>query len=369
MTAPLYVFAGGATGGHLFPGIAVAESLVEREPDARIVFLGTDRPVERDILAKTGYEHVPLLRESQRRIRQRAGGFGRAYFGAVDLLRNGKPRAVIGCGGGASVAPVLAARRLRIPVLLLEQNVIPGRATRLLSRLKTTVCLTYGETATHLPKTACTDPTGNPVRRSITLLADRSPTTDPSSGPQTLLVLGGSQGAHAINDGLLHLAEHHPECLSGWQIVHQTGQSDADRVKHGYHQLGIDAVGEPFFDDMVSHYREASLVVSRAGGTTLSELACAGLPAVLVPYPHAKDDHQTANARVFADAGAAVVISTSSDENWQSSLVSELSSLLKNNERRRAMSFAMRALARPRAADEVASMIGLRPIEYELSIQ
>jgi len=280
----------------------------------------------------------------------------KAYRTAVRVLRNGKPRAVIGCGGGASVPTVLAARRLGIPVFLLEQNVIPGRATRLLSRLNTTVCLTYAESAILLPTSARFHVTGNPVRRAIAELATDASFPQPT-GLRTLLVLGGSQGAHSINEVLLHLAEHHSECLDGWRIVHQTGQQDADRMREEYERLGIEAVVGPFFDDMLSQYRAAELVVSRAGGTTLSELACAGLSAVLVPYPHAKDDHQTANANVYADSGAAVIVQQLSTEEWQRSLANKIARLLTDTEQRQVMSHAMRKRSCPTAAREIVAMI------------
>ena len=162
MTTSLYVFAGGGTGGHLFPGIAVAERLVEREPNTRVLFLGTDRSIELEILSGTSFEHQAVVRDGQGGRWRRAIAMMRAYRDAVGRLRNGKPRAVIGCGGGASVPTVLAARRLGIRVLLLEQNVIPGRATRLLSRFDTTVCLTYPESQPLLPKSARSRVTGNP---------------------------------------------------------------------------------------------------------------------------------------------------------------------------------------------------------------
>lgn len=357
MTTPLYVFAGGGTGGHLFPGIAVAERLVEREPDARVLFLGTDRPIEREILSETAFEHLPIVREGQGGSWQRAVAMMRAYRDAVGRLRNDRPRAVIGCGGGASVPPVLAARRLRIPVFLLEQNVIPGRATRLLSRFDTTVCLTYPESQPLLPKSAHSRVTGNPVRQAIAELATAPRDDADGSHRPTLLVLGGSQGAHAINQAVLSVAEDARQFLNGWRVIHQTGERDVDDVRAAYQRLGINAVVEPFFEDLVPHYRNSHMVVSRAGGTTLSEVACAGLPAILVPYPHAMDDHQTANANVFVREEAAFVI-PSLDTSYQQSVFSRLLvQSLSNPELRNNMAQNMRSLARPQAADDVSALV------------
>ncbi|MCA9075072.1 MAG: undecaprenyldiphospho-muramoylpentapeptide beta-N-acetylglucosaminyltransferase [Planctomycetaceae bacterium] len=357
VTTPLYVFAGGGTGGHLFPGIAVAERLVEREPDARVLFLGTDRPIEREILSETAFEHLPIVREGQGGSWQRAVAMMRAYRDAVGRLRNDRPRAVIGCGGGASVPPVLAARRLRIPVFLLEQNVIPGRATRLLSRFDTTVCLTYPESQPLLPKSAHSRVTGNPVRQAIAELATAPRDDADGSHRPTLLVLGGSQGAHAINQAVLSVAEDARQFLNGWRVIHQTGERDVDDVRAAYQRLGINAVVEPFFEDLVPHYRNSHMVVSRAGGTTLSEVACAGLPAILVPYPHAMDDHQTANANVFVREEAAFVI-PSLDTSYQQSVFSRLLvQSLSNPELRNNMAQNMRSLARPQAADDVSALV------------
>ena len=357
MSGRLYVFAGGGTGGHLFPGIAVADRLVQREPDARIRFLGTDRSVEREILSKTGYDHVPLVREGNRRLWSRIRNLASGYRSALDLMRKDRPAAVIGCGGGASVAPILTARRLRVPVFLLEQNVIPGRTTRLLARLGTSVCLTYPESATLLSKSARIRVTGNPVRQLISDLSMSPFPIAESPHQQTLLVLGGSQGAHSINDTMIRFAEHDSRPLDGWRVIHQTGPTDAEVVRAVYGRLGLDALVESFFDDMVPHYRNSDMVVSRSGGTTLSELACAGLPALLVPYPFAKDDHQTANANIFVQNEAADLIPTLNTEDGQKEFMRILGNYLSHPELRLKRAQHMRSLARPRAAEEIASLV------------
>lgn len=350
-----FVFAGGGTGGHLFPAIAVAECLIDQHPEARIAFVGSNRPIEREILARTSFEHHTLPGLSNRAVQVARQGW-RSYRAALRVLKHLRPAAVIGCGGGASVGPVIAARRLRIPVLLLEQNVIPGRATRLLSRFKTTVCLTYAESVPFFPKHARVEVTGNPVRRAIANLATERLMAGSHEERKSLLVLGGSQGALAVNDALLHFAQKHGDMLAGWRIVHQTGRRDEDRVREGYAALDIEARVEAFFTDMIRLYRESHLVISRGGGTTLSELACAGLPAILVPYPHAKDNHQVGNARVFESAGAAVMVDSSSDD-WTDRFVSATIRALSDESFRRNQAQMMSRLARPRAAEEVAALI------------
>lgn len=331
---------------------------MEREPQARILFLGSDRPIERSILSSTPFEHlvlpVPYGSDLRRRPVQLVRHLMAACRAAGRVMRSARPTAVIGCGGFASVAPVVAARRLDVPCLLLEQNVIPGRATRWLSRLGGTVCLTYRESAVRLPRSARAIVTGNPVRRQIAALAgDR-----PRGESQTLLVLGGSQGARRINDLMLRAATVCRPLREEWRIVHQTGAADEERVRHAYAALGIEASVSAFFADAADLYRQAGAVVSRAGGTTLAELACAGLPALLIPYPQAADDHQWHNAEWFASAGAAVRCDDTGDGLSMSSRFEDLlGSLLQDADRRTRMAKAMSRLARPQATQEVLAVI------------
>jgi UDP-N-acetylglucosamine--N-acetylmuramyl-(pentapeptide) pyrophosphoryl-undecaprenol N-acetylglucosamine transferase len=260
------------------------------------------------------------------------------------------PAAVIGCGGIASAAPILAARRRGSPCLLLEQNVIPGRTTRWLSRWGGTVCVTYPQSAQWLARSATSVVTGNPVRRSIAALA----ASVAPKAHRTLLVLGGSQGSQTINEMLLDVVSQEPALLKDWRIVHQTGPHDVERVRAAYESHHLEADISKFFGDPAAHYGTADVVVSRAGGTTLSELACAGLPVVLCPYPHAAANHQWHNAAVFRKAGAAIVVEESADRVQNACQLAEaLQPLLRDHGLRQRMSAAMRALARPDAADQV----------------
>ncbi len=353
-----YIIAAGGTGGHLFPGIAVATRLKERHPDARMLFVGSDRPIERDILAKIPFDHHTLpsvsLHRAGRHPLRFAARTWRAYRAAARLFEDVRPHAVIGCGGFASAAPVLAARKRGVPFLLLEQNVIPGRATRWLSRLGGTVCLTYGQTAKLLPRSAESTVTGNPVRCDIAHLARK---TAPRQG-RTLLVLGGSQGAKRINDLMLSVAADHRRLLDGWRIIHQTGLHDEERIRAAYSSHKIEATVSAFFLDMPGLYQQADVVVSRAGGTTLSELACAGLPAVLLPYPHAVANHQWHNAELFRAAGAAILVDERADDSSTvPRFVDALGTLLSDDELRRTMRAAASKLARPDAAANVVTLL------------
>jgi UDP-N-acetylglucosamine--N-acetylmuramyl-(pentapeptide) pyrophosphoryl-undecaprenol N-acetylglucosamine transferase len=363
-----YLFAGGGTGGHLYPGIAVAAELTARDEQARIVFAGSGRAVERDIVASSGYEHwqqgaepLTVMRSDPWRF---ALGNWQAFRAAVSALRRERPAVVIGLGGFASAPLVLAAQQLSIPTVLLEQNVTPGRATRWLSRRASLVCLSFDVTRKSIASRGRVVVTGNPVRREIAALSEESaaatvtaPSVEPA-GHETLLVLGGSQGAHGVNLAMVEAVDVVRAKLPGWSIVHQTGQNDAAEVAGAYDRIGVAATVSPFLNDLPVRYSTAAIAISRAGATTLAELACAGIPAILFPYPQAARDHQLQNARVFEAAGAACVIDEKNPTDTPGAvLAGRLRILLDDRAARENMSRAMRRLARPLAAVSVAEEI------------
>lgn len=348
------IFAGGGTGGHLFPGIAVARELLAREPNARVLFVGSQKPLERDIVGGAGFEHVALPSVSPSFAPLRIGSSllnnWRAYRHARAIIARERPSVIVGLGGFASVPPVLAAWRAGVPIVLLEQNVVPGKATRWLSRFADVVCLPWPQAANGLHRGVKTVVTGNPIRAEIANLTDaREPETP------TLLILGGSQGASTLNASVLEALATLQTKLTGWRIVHQTGAADLDAVRQRYAALSIDADVQPFIADMVAAYRDATLVISRAGATTLSELACAGLPAILVPLPTSAHDHQRLNARLFADHSAALVIEPS--VSVVDLLRVALDQLLGDRARRDQLRQNLRALAQPHAAVGVTDLL------------
>lgn len=357
-----FLFAGGGTGGHLFPGIAVARALQNRLPQSRFLFVGTERKVERDILQREKLEHVPLpappsawlLRHPWRFVRD----YRRSVRIAAESVRQDRPAAVIGLGGFASVPVIRAAHRAGIPVVLLEQNAVCGRATQWLSPSAAAVCHSFPQAVPNGRRGRNCIVTGNPVRPEIAALANVKPTESPGEKRPVLLVLGGSQGAHAVNMAVQSAVHQLCPLLKNWEIVHQSGQKDRESLQHGYAQLGLShRVGE-FFTDMAGLYRTADLIVARAGGTTLAELSCAGVPAVLIPLPDSVRDHQRKNAAVFAEAGAVVVVEQKkATETTGQKLASALQSLLTDKAERRRRIAAMRSLARPAAAGEVAEVI------------
>jgi UDP-N-acetylglucosamine--N-acetylmuramyl-(pentapeptide) pyrophosphoryl-undecaprenol N-acetylglucosamine transferase len=285
----------------------------------------------------------------------RGGGIGRAVRGvaatalgvvrARALLRELRPDLVVGVGGYASVATVVAARLGRLPIVLLEQNTIPGIASRTLGRLADRVCIGFEEAARFFPAGRAVH-TGNPVRTAVLAAA---PTDHDTPG---LLVFGGSQGARHLNEAILVATERLGALAAGLRIRHQTGTADHDRVVDGWRRLGIAARVDAFVDDMGRAYADADLVVARAGAMSCAEITARGLPAILVPYPHAADDHQRHNAEALVRAGAAILILDRELDGER--LAAALRPLLADAGARARMAAAARNAGRPDAAARVA---------------
>lgn len=347
-----FLFAGGGSGGHLMPGLAVAEELRQRDPACEIVFAVSGRPIEQTVLAGSGVRRECLPAHPPGTVRRRpvrfAFGLGRSLHRAFRLIGELRPEAVIGLGGFASVPVAVAAVRRRVPLILLEQNVVPGRATSWLSRSAATVCLSFRETQTFLPPRTRTIVTGNPLRRSIIPSIRRQTTRD-------LMILGGSQGAAGVNVAATAAIVAMKDRLAGRTIVHQTGERDANAVRTAYERAGIDAEVAAYFPDLLSRYTKAELAISRAGATTLAELACLGCPAVLMPYPGSVRNHQQRNAEHYVNAGGALIVPDSPEA--ANRLVHVLDRLLRNPGTLKAMSRSMHCTAMPDAAARVADVI------------
>jgi UDP-N-acetylglucosamine--N-acetylmuramyl-(pentapeptide) pyrophosphoryl-undecaprenol N-acetylglucosamine transferase len=347
------LIAGGGTGGHLYPGMAVAEEVVRR--GGQVLFVGTARGLEARAVPAAGYQLELLEVSGLKRMGLMAilrGLFRlpKAFFRSLAILQRFRPDVVLGVGGYASGPMVLAATLWRYPTAIQEQNSVPGFTNRILSRLVRLVLVAFDEARRFFPA-AQIDIVGNPVRAKLVATL----TADAQSGEQApgILVVGGSQGARAVNDLVMTAVEVLSKNGSMPVIVHQTGPSDLDRCKERYRALCVlDRVeARPFIDDMATEYRRASLVVARAGALTLAELAIAGRPAILIPLPTAADDHQSKNAARFAQAGAAIVLNQQTVTGVQ--LAQLLGDLIADSGRRQAMATAMRSLARPMAAAEI----------------
>lgn len=370
-TRPHVVFAGGGTGGHLFPGLAVAERLAAEMPRVRITFAGTGREFERQHVAVAGFDYLPLrCRPWPKRLTATIPFLFdnlSGYRTASRFLHEQRVQVVVGLGGYASVPMARAATARRLPLVLLEQNVVPGRATRWLARSATLVCTAFHQAHPHLPKRCHVRLTGNPIRgaflsgRANGSAASHAPgirASDETAAPRQLLILGGSGGAQSLNENVPQALQRLRSLVAGWRIVHQSGQAQFEATRQAYARLNLPAKVVPFLEDMPAVLRHTGLAICRAGGTTLAELAAAGIPGVLLPYPHAADDHQRKNADCFAAAGACLMID---EREFGPELISYLAEtlrpLLADGARRRAMADAMRRLAHPDAAWDVAAMV------------
>lgn len=353
------LIAGGGTGGHLFPGIALAQEVKRRDPASRILFVGTARGIEVRAVPKAGFELALLKVSGLKRtgIVGLVAGLFRlpmALFNAIGVVRKFKPQVAVSVGGYAAGPAVLAARLCGVPCVVMEQNAVPGLTNKLLAKVATKVVASLPTTALQGEKVVVL---GNPVR------SDLVPVRDSVYAPQRplrLFVFGGSQGARAINEAFMKLAPRLNEL--GVTLRHQTGTADEARVKEAYAAAGYTSANvSAFIDDMASEYRNADLIVCRAGATSLAELTVCGRPSILVPFPGATDDHQTANAKALATTGAAEHIAQGPE--LAELLAKSISELSQNESKLIAMATAAREVGRPLAASAIADTLeGVRRV-------
>jgi UDP-N-acetylglucosamine--N-acetylmuramyl-(pentapeptide) pyrophosphoryl-undecaprenol N-acetylglucosamine transferase len=353
------LIAAGGTGGHLFPGIAVADELVRRDATTRVVFVGTPRGLESRLVPRAGHalELLPIRPLN-------AVGPGRLLLGllalpwamvrALALVLRLRPAAVLGIGGYAGGPVTLLAALSGVRTVILEPNARPGFTNRVLGPFVSVAACAWEETREAFGRKGVV--TGNPVRGGFARLPRREHRL-----PLTLLAFGGSQGSQVLNHALVEALPllPGPERL---RIVHQTGPRMRDEVAAAYATAGREGEVLPFLDDMVERMAGADLVLSRSGATTCAELTAAGRASILVPFARAADDHQRTNARALQDAGAARMIEEKDLSG--ASLAAELSALVDAPERLGAMEDAARALGRPDAAARVADLVlGVSPTE------
>lgn len=350
--APVLVMAGG-TGGHVFPALAVAAEL--RARGVPVVWLGSRSGLEARLVPAHGYpvewlEVAGLRGKGWTRRLAAPLMLVRALWQAARVLRRLRPRLVLGFGGYVSGPAGLMARLLGVPLLIHEQNAIAGYTNRILARLATRVCEAFPGA---FPAARAAVATGNPVRAAIAQLPPPAARGAAHAGRPRLLVIGGSQGALALNRLVPQALARLPDEARP-AVVHQAGGQMLAEAQAAYREAGVEARLEPFIDDMAAAYAAADLVVCRAGALTVAELAAAGVASLLVPFPYAVDDHQTANGRFLERTGAARVLpqATLSAE----SLAGELAALLPDRARLLAMALAARSLARPEAARSVAEL-------------
>jgi len=351
------LFAGGGTGGHLFPALALAEEIKRRIPAAEITFVGTSRGIETQVLPAQGYKLVRIwIRGFKRRL-----SLGNLIFPlmlitsliqSLALIIKSKPDVVIGTGGYVSGPVVLMAALLGVPTLIQEQNSYPGFSTRLLSRWVDRVHLSFEESRRYFKHQNKLRVSGNPTRSELRSIPREEALKKFNLSPDriTLLVFGGSQGATRINQALLGILD---KLMRGekLQLIWATGQKDFEEVKAACRRYGERVYVRPFIDDMASAYAACDLALCRSGATTVAELTRCGVPALLVPYPYAAAGHQEYNARTLAAKGAAVMIldrdlGTKRFENT-------LMGLLGDDQKRERMRIKSSELGKPEAAKRV----------------
>jgi UDP-N-acetylglucosamine--N-acetylmuramyl-(pentapeptide) pyrophosphoryl-undecaprenol N-acetylglucosamine transferase len=351
------IIAGGGTGGHLFPGIAVAEEFIRRDASNSVLFVGTRHGIEARIIPREGYtirflKAEGLIGRSVLKQIRAAFFFLLSVFQAFKIISAERPDLAIGVGGYASVGLVLAARFRGVNTMIMEQNSVPGIANRFLGRVVDAVAVTYQESFSFFdrPKTYLT---GNPVRQNILVKETAGAGTAGNTGRDrfSILVFGGSQGASAINLAMMETLHYMLDLRQNIQFIHQTGERELKATADGYRQLGFKSTVEPFIYRMADAYAEADMVICRAGATTLAEITALGKAAVLIPYPHAASNHQEFNARKLEDMGAAIVILEKqlSGEN----LSKAIRELYENSERRGWMQKASKAIGRMDAAEKI----------------
>ncbi len=356
MPIPVYshcmraILAGGGTGGHVIPALAIAQQL-QKDYAAEVLFIGTARGIENRLVPAAGFplrlvQVGALNRVSLTTRLKTIFDLPRAVWDSIRILSEFRPDVVIGVGGYASGPAMLAAILRRIPTLVFEPNFVPGFANRLVAPLVSAAAVHFAETGRYFRR--C-EVTGVPVREAFFQIAEEHP-----NNTKNLLVFGGSQGAHAINQVVVDSVPSLRQRVPGIHIVHQTGERDYNDAQAAYAKLGGSVEAHRFIDDMPSAFARADLLICRSGASTVAEVTAAGKPAVFVPFPRAADDHQKRNAEALERAGAAVMLEESNLT--RDSLVETVSTLFNDRSGLEKMGDAARKLSHPNAAHDIAAI-------------
>lgn len=344
------ILAGGGTGGHVIPALAIAQQL-QKDYQAQVLFVGTARGIENRLVPAAGYplqvvkvgalKNVSLITRAKTAL-----DLPRAVWDAGRILAQFRPDVVIGVGGYASGPAMLAATLHRIPTLAFEPNVVPGFANRVVARTVSGAAVHFEETAKYFRRATVT---GVPVRQAFFEITPRA-----AGEPPTLLVFGGSQGAHSINQALMESVPELRANLPELRILHQTGERDYNDAAAAYAKMGDAVRAFRFIDNMPAFFAQVDLIMCRSGASTVAEITAAGKPAIFVPFPRAADDHQKRNAELLERAGAAIMLEESKLSS--TTLIEAVVSLMKNSERMAKMGEAARKLSHPNAALDIARM-------------
>jgi UDP-N-acetylglucosamine--N-acetylmuramyl-(pentapeptide) pyrophosphoryl-undecaprenol N-acetylglucosamine transferase len=352
-----WVIAGGGTGGHLFPGMAIAEAFVEIGKGNEVLFIGTERGIEARVLPGGKFplrtiKAKPIKGKSFLEKIKAIRSLPMAIFEASSILKEFQPKLVLGVGGYASGPTLMAAFLLGMKRAIQEQNVIPGMTNRILKWFSQRIFVSFEEAKKYFPE-GKTIVTGNPIRKEFfaNLTAGREKIKKREDDRFVLLIFGGSAGARRINEAMMEALSHLQGIKSSLRIIHQTGKEDFEFVSTSYQGKRFDTFVRPFFEDIANYYQISDLVICRSGAGTVAELAVCGKAALFIPYPYAAHHHQLINAKKLVDLGAAKMIL---DEELNGrSLAQTILHLYDHPEERADMEKAIQQLARPRAAEEI----------------
>jgi len=347
------IIAGGGTGGHLFPAVALGEEMIRERPDIDVMFVGTSAGLEAKWLPKSGYKYELFqmhgIRGHNAIERVRASvEFLRAIGLATSLVRRFRPGIIVSAGGYASASMGAAAILTRTPLVLMEQNTRPGLANRMLRRFASKICVGFSDSTAYF-SSAKVVVTGNPTR--FKYRPDRSPRTD---SQLQILVLGGSSGAHRLNIGVVRAFKIYGKSVINLHVVHQTGEADEELVRNSYREIGFAAEVVPFIDDVAGALHRADLIIARSGAMTVTDIVLGARAAIFVPYPFHKDQQQVHNARVLEKRGGAIIVRD--DEQLAANLARELEVLTSNPSRLDEMGLRAHQEAHPDAARNIAKI-------------
>lgn len=354
------IIAGGGTGGHIFPAIAIAEELMSGQGSNSILFVGNKKGIEAKVVPHEGW---PIKYVNSGAIKGKGflgviRGFVSMIFGlfqSVSIIRSFRPEIILGVGGYVSAPVVLMGKLLGIKSVIHEQNFVPGFTNKMLGKLVNMVFLTYPESGDFFLRSKVYV-TGNPVRKAILQSLVASDKKQKSGETFTVLIFGGSRGARKINNAAVEaFCSETSKKIVGLNIIHQTGQDDYRSVKNRYETAGVEADVFDFINDMVSAYKNADLVISRAGATSIAEILAAGKPSILVPYPFATDDHQSLNAKAVVKKEAAKMID---DRDLTGhTMIDEIESFYLNKRKLVEMGRLAKKLSKPDAAEKICNRL------------